>query len=42
LTQRGVAWHFTGFTNDHQLLGMDLCTQAAIRLGEDPNADPWN
>lgn len=28
--------------NDHEATGRDLCTEAALLLGEDPGEDPWN
>lgn len=51
LTWRGVADEFTERFPDadyarglagNQILGMALCEAAALKLGEDPNAEPWN
>jgi hypothetical protein len=51
LTWRGVAEYFSDLVPNalyetklrgNQIVGMFLCHAAAARLGEDPNAEPWN
>lgn len=47
----GYTWRAIGAAADqawgtasqgNQLVGRDLCLEAARMLGEDPDADPWN
>lgn len=38
----GLASDAWGGPGPNQLFGRDLCEAAAGRLGEDPNAPPWN
>lgn len=51
LTWRGVSDSFSGRFGEalyeialagNQIVGMLLCRAAAVELGEDPDADPWN
>lgn len=35
-------WPDRNIDSGNQIDGMDLCTEAAKTLGEDPSTEPWN